>query len=71
MAFLAHQTQPVVHCLQVVDHCSLILVLLPMLGTVDYTTEAAKGIWVVYSHQSHNLWGLRNGYCMEEFDALR
>ena len=70
IAFVAHQAQPVVHCLQVVDHCPLILALLPTPGAVGYTTEAAKGIWAVYSHQSHDFWRLGMGYHMEEFEAL-
>ena len=70
MALVAHQAQPVVHCLQVVDHCPLILVLLPTPEAVGYAAEVAKGVQVMYSHQSHNLWGLRRGYLMEEFKAL-
>ena len=70
MALVAYQAQPVVDCLQVVDHCPLILALLPTPGAVGYAAEVVKGIQVMYSHQSHNLWGLGRGYHMEEFKAL-
>ena len=55
---------------QVVNHCPLVLALLPTPGAVGHAIEVAKGIWVVYSHQSHNLWRLRRGYHMEELEAL-
>ena len=41
-----------------------------MPGAVGHAVEVAKGIQVMYYHQSHNLWGLRRGYCMEELQAL-
>ena len=58
VTFVTHQAEPVVHCPQVVNNCSLILALLHTPGAVGQTIEVAKGIWVVYTHQSHNLWGL-------------
>ena len=58
------------HHLKVVDKCPLILALLPTPGTVSQAIEVAKGIWVVYAHQSHNLWGLQWGYHSEEFEAF-
>ena len=58
------------HHLQVVNYCLLILALLPTPGAVGYAAEVTKGIQVVYSHQSHNLWRLRRGYHMEELEAL-
>ena len=58
VTFVAHQAEPVVHCLQVVNNCPLILALLPTPGAVGQAIEAAKGIQVMYAHQSHNLWGL-------------
>ena len=63
MTCVAHQAQPVVHSLQVIDHSPLILALLPTPGAVGYATEVAEGIWAVYPHQSHNLWRLRRWYC--------
>ena len=54
VAFVTHQAEPVVHCLQVVNNCSLILALLPTPGAVGQAIEVAKGIWVMYAHQSHN-----------------
>ena len=51
-------------------YCPLILALLPTPGAVGYAAEVTKGIWVVYSCQSHNLWRLRRGYHMLELEAL-
>ena len=62
--------QPVVHCPQVVNNCSLILALLPTPEAVGQAIEVAKGIWVVYATQSHNLLGLRWGYHMEELEVF-
>ena len=61
VTFVAHQAQPVVHCLQVIDYGPFILALLPTPGIVGDAAEAAEGIWIMYSHQSHNLYGLRRG----------
>ena len=61
MTFVAYQAQPVVHHLQVVDHCPLVLALLPTPGAVAYAAEAAKGVQVMYSHQSHTLWDSEGG----------
>ena len=58
VTFVAHQAEPVVHHPQVVNNCPPILALLPTPGTVGQGIEAVKGIQVVYTHQSHNLWGL-------------
>ena len=54
----------------VVNNCPLILALLPTPGAVGQVIEVVKGIQVVYAHQSHNLWGLRQGYHMEELAAF-
>ena len=70
MTSVAHQTQPVVHSPQVIDHGSIILALLPTPGAVGYATEMAEGIWAVYPYQSHDLWRLRRWYHTKEFEAL-
>ena len=70
MTSVAHQAQPVVHSLQVIDHGSLVLALIPAPGSVGYATEVVEGIWVMFPHQSHNLWRLRRWYHTKEFEAL-
>ena len=55
MTPVAHQAYPVVHGSQVIDHGALVLALLSAPMAVGYATEVAKGIWVVYPHQSHDL----------------
>ena len=70
VTFVTHQAKTVVHCLQAVNNCSLILTLLPTPGAVGQIIEVAKGIWVMYANQSHNLWGLWWGHCLEELDAF-
>ena len=42
MTSAAHQAQPVVHSLQVIDHGPLILALLPTPGAVGYATEVFR-----------------------------
>ena len=71
VTFVTHQTEPVVHCSKVVDNCPLILALLPTPGAVSHAIEVVKGIWDMYAHQSHNLWGLQWGYHLEGFKAFQ
>ena len=47
--------EPIVHCLEVVDDCALILALLPAPRAVDHPIEVVQCIWVIYAHQAHDL----------------
>ena len=70
VTFVMHQTEPVVHCLQVVNNCFLILALLATPRAVGQAIEVVEGLWVMYAHQFHNLWGLWWGHHLEELEAF-
>ena len=46
-----------------VDYGPLILALLTTPGTVGIGHEMSEGIAIVYSLQSHDLWGFQGGHC--------
>ena len=50
-----------VHGLEVIDHGALVLALLSGPRAVGYAAKVAKGIQVMYPHQSHNLRRFRRG----------
>ena len=56
--FFAHKAESIVHCVEVVDDCALMLALLPVPRAVGYPIEVVQCIQVMYAYQAHNLWGL-------------
>ena len=65
--YCTHEAEPIVHCLEVIDNCTLILALLPAPRVVGHPIEVAQCVRVMYAHQAHNLRGLQWGTALRNF----